>query len=580
LHVLILICTTLLFVIPGLLIIALLYEGRSWQEIFLRGPSVGFAAAIFLAFALSYIDLALFWFTWASISLALLVSVGRRQLRRPSLASLDVHTGWLIILLCLVMVTRLAPAHWQLMPPGWDSSFHLLLAKKILLTHGMIFDWQPFETSRLNYPVGGHVLLAQFALLTGLPIHTVFKFLIPLFGVITTAQIYFYALRISSRREIALYSATAYGLLAVMGSIDYYRWGGLPNLVGMSFLLECLIVTTEQKPTHKDSVLLGVIFTALFFTHHHVMVTAGVVLAALFGYYVFLGGERQRAKIIFEGLLISLIIGSFYIVPYVLRASTLGSTSVLTFHEMYYSVEFIFDSLGYGFSAMAVLGVAAYTARSLLDAEERKFHPSFLVAAGTIAILFIAFGYVYRGISLALFGLDYVAFTPSRFLTDLVYFLAVFAGYAAWLVQRCLPMRASVGASVAMVSLFLLAYTNHDAWHQLYEPNMSQDSYLALDWISKNTPEKTIILNNNSFAAYVSWRRTLSSPMPISEPQPQSARLSSAEIARLRFSGDDSVEARAWELVAIEPKSAMVAGNEILWQSPNSDTVILRMPAR
>ena len=31
------------------------------------------------------------------------------------------------------------------------------------------------------------------------------------------------------------YSALAYGMWAVYGSIDYYRWGGLPNAIAMAF---------------------------------------------------------------------------------------------------------------------------------------------------------------------------------------------------------------------------------------------------------------------------------------------------------------------------------------------------------
>ncbi len=36
------------------------------------------------------------------------------------------------VVIALVLVTRLLPTQWHVLPPGWDSTFHLLLAKKIL----------------------------------------------------------------------------------------------------------------------------------------------------------------------------------------------------------------------------------------------------------------------------------------------------------------------------------------------------------------------------------------------------------------------------------------------------------------
>jgi hypothetical protein len=176
LHFLLLAFTAALFILPGLLIVLVLYKGRSWEEVVLRGPGVGFATAIVLAFALSYFHLALFLFAWMVLSVVLLLLVRKSSVQRPTWASLDVYNAWLIVLLGIVLTVRLAATRWEVLPLGWDSSFHLILAKKILLTHGMISDWLPFENARLNYPVGSHVLLAEFSFLTGLPIHTVFKF--------------------------------------------------------------------------------------------------------------------------------------------------------------------------------------------------------------------------------------------------------------------------------------------------------------------------------------------------------------------------------------------------------------------
>ena len=85
----------------------------------------------------------------------------------------------------------------------------------------MIYDWEPFENTSLNYPVGSHFLIAVLATLTQLPLHTVFKLLIPLLGILTTAQIYLFSLQVAKNKEVAIYSALAYGCCTPKpGNID------------------------------------------------------------------------------------------------------------------------------------------------------------------------------------------------------------------------------------------------------------------------------------------------------------------------------------------------------------------------
>ncbi|MEW9805688.1 hypothetical protein ABUE31_06820 [Mesorhizobium sp. ZMM04-5] len=562
-----------------MLVVALLSRGRSYEEILLRGPAVGFAAAVYLALVSSYLHLALFWAAWPMLALALFLIVWRIPLRLPWPARLDVVGCWLVIVIALVLVTRLLPTQWHVLPPGWDSTFHLLLAKKILTAQGMIYDWLPFEAAGLNYPVGSHLLIAEFSLATGLPPHTVFKFLVPLFGAITTAQIFVFTLRVSGHRELALYAAASYGLLAVLGSIDYYRWGGLPNLIGMSFFLECLIVSTERRPGMRDVALFGLLFTAIFFTHHHVMVTAGLTFAAMFAVCLLRREEHARARLILGGLLTSLAIGCFYIVPYALKATGLGDTSIFRFEETFISFDSFRHGLGHIFSTLAALGLATWLVLWGLRRQDVRFDLALWVPLVTIASLFVIFAYAVRAITLSLYGTAYAVFTPSRFQTDLVYFLAVFAGYIVFAARRSVPIPVSAGVSVASLALLYLAFENRERWNVLYEPNMPYERYMALDWISKNTPPNTIVLSNDPAAAYVSWRRTLNTPIPISEPRPKRG-LTSKDIVRLRTSKDASAEARTWQLVAVAPLSTAGPGDEVLWANFEREAVILKKRAQ
>src|SRR5204863_5520077 len=118
-----------------------------------------------------------------------------------------------------------------------DPSFHTLIAQKILNSGTIPTDWLPFETVKLNYPVGSHILIAETARLTRIPVYIVFKSLFPVLASLTTLSMYCLALRLLGNRHAAWCGAVAYSFFAVWGSLDYYRWGGLPNLLGMLFLL-------------------------------------------------------------------------------------------------------------------------------------------------------------------------------------------------------------------------------------------------------------------------------------------------------------------------------------------------------
>ena len=88
----------------------------------------------------------------------------------------------------------------------------------------------------------GAVALVALANLSGLPLHAVFRLFIPALGVLTTAQVYLFATRATKSPSIGLGAAIAYGFWAWFGSIDSYRWGGLPNEMGMLLLMWALSV--------------------------------------------------------------------------------------------------------------------------------------------------------------------------------------------------------------------------------------------------------------------------------------------------------------------------------------------------
>src|SRR5208283_28627 len=135
----------------------------------------------------------------------------------------------LALILPAVVILQTDAIMHQLVPLGWDPSFHLLLAKKIALSDHLIRDWLPFEDAALNYPIGSHLLIALFARFSGVPLPRVFQYLMVTFSGVSALAVYALAAEYFGAELVGLYAAIAYSLWAFTGSTDYFRWGGLPN---------------------------------------------------------------------------------------------------------------------------------------------------------------------------------------------------------------------------------------------------------------------------------------------------------------------------------------------------------------
>lgn len=532
----------LALIVPGVVGWTLLFPQKPASERWTLGAAGGLAASVYLAFALSYIRLSLFWPAWAVLTAATLALWLRQRPRAPLVGMPRSAHVWLGIILLLVAVSRFWVALGHYLPPGWDPSFHLLLAKKLLVTGRMIDNWEPFEQIPLNYPLGSHLLVVNLARLSGLPLHTVFNLLIPFLGVVSTALIYALSLELSKSERVAVQAALAYGLWAVYGSIDYYRWGGLPNCLGMLFVVALLTLLAAEEWSRKHTALLSLFFVAVFFTHHHVMLAAGATLAALFAYYLLFERRAGRHIAIALGLTGSALLGCFYIVPYALKARSIHDTGVLVFWEEFYNLHMILARVGVVLAVLAAAGFVWYLCRR----ERWRAAPVLLVTSGTLLALFVLFEYAYRYRIAHLYGHDVAAFTPSRFLTDLVYFLSIFAGYA--MAQLGRTLRAPMGA-VVLVGIGL-AFTNKSVWLEMRHPDLDPRLWQAYRWVDENTPPDTIVLTGEPWAPYGCWRRTLLTPIPISEPQ--SAQTQKFHMARALEAGRLPAEARPCKLVRID----------------------------
>jgi hypothetical protein len=563
--VLIFLVSSLALLVPGACLWALLFPEESIFERCVWGSVCGLAFAVYLAFVLAYWRLSLFWIAWPVLSVGVATLAVYRHLRKGSSFNCLGVTKPVLLILGVVAISRFVPTLIHEWPPGWDPSFHLILAKKVAMADGMIYDWTPFENVPLNYPLGSHFLLVLISRLSGLPLHRVFQMLIPLIGVITTAEVYLLCLRFRLDEEIATFSALAYGFWAAYGSIDYYRWGGLPNALAMTFLLAIIALVAAPARTWRHVGLVALFFAAICLAHHHVMITSGIILAVL-SIYFFFSNQKDAAVAILIGVSGGVLLGSFYLLPYLLKAASLGSTDVFRFNEAQFTIfapKFFLREMGPVFVLFSAGGL-------LLGWRARKKYQGLtylFVICGTLIALYLLSGPIYRQLALRFTGQDYVAFTPSRFLMDMACFMSIFAGYAAYRLRR----RARVSLAIALVCGVFLGLSTYRTWQQMHEGGAPVGSWGAYHWITENTPPDTIVLSTNSWASFASWRRALTSPLPISEPRHLDPDLETMR-KQLR-DGIFSEEALRYELVKVIPPEEIPA-NKLLWKDSNGWSVV------
>ncbi|HUY75346.1 MAG TPA: hypothetical protein VMV29_01145 [Ktedonobacterales bacterium] len=525
-----------------------------------------------------------------------------------------------IVIVAMAALWTIPLAYHQL-PQGWDPSFHSLLAS-VTVDTGRLPSWQPFEPITSNYPYGPHVLMAEISLLTGLAPNQVFGPLLnTIIPLLTGLAMYCFARRALGRHSSALGAIAAYGFLGNWGAIDYGRWGGLPNALGFFLLLVFLTMLFAPGALWMRVIIGGALLGAIPLAHHHVMLTTVALLGA---YALYLATRlltqeftwrRQQAtqantvngwRITFTGALhtsagrafmrlaltsmVALLTVAYYAIPFALRASQLGDTSALTAVDDFSGD--IFGSNGALLWGLAALGMGLLLLRFVGSSgvfaflsgggAPRSRRPvqalNILIGHGNLARVFIAlasgtlllaffFGYdVYRMYSLTHYHHPYTLFTPTRFLTDLTYFLAIYAGVglaalwrlARWLGVVCAAVLRGVGyrertlvtgqtmsgAAFNWVSATLtlalrcalivicIAVGMQALANQIPTRGGQDDPLLATSgvvapgelaafaWVRDHTPQDTLIVNLDAdaqWAPYFTRREAYLAPIPISE---------------------------------------------------------------
>ena len=503
-----LICTGtyLLVVLPGVAAAYSLDRRSNWTRVVALGNVVGLGAAILLGYYVLLAHLPLVFVPAIEYACAVILIIWSRragEAREPETGGVARYLG---LLLLLVFASRAIPTFFNELPQGLtDPPFHTLIAQKILLTGRIPTDWQPFESIRLNYPVGIHILIAEIAKVTHIPVHIIFKMLFPILGVGSTLSVFSLARVISKRRDVAIYSAIAYSFLAVWGSLDYYRWGGMPNLVGMLFVLALADFLLAGGRWAFPA--FGFLAASLALTHHHSALCAAILFG---GYALFrLASRREWDQVLRTtvfGFVVALGLAAPFLIPYAAGAiGEVGKTSVLKFYEPLLPIWRCLGNLGWPLSILGIAGVVV--ARRVLKDHFGLF---LLFWIASFFGVFVSLEYIYRFAVYQTNGGFYTAFTPSRFLTDLGYPLSIAAGVVlARLASALRPVRA-----FALVLVLALAWSA--------TPIRSQTKKIDVDiaafrWLGANAEANALVVTNVPWASYLTWRETTYTPLPASE---------------------------------------------------------------
>lgn len=573
---------SLLWMAPGLIWAWLAYPAPGRLPRLAVGAALGLALQIDLAEPLATTvgvtraSVAAATAVSVAIALALGLAMRVRVVRLPSHAvARRAEARWFIALAAVSVAVCAAPLAWQTVPDGWDPSFHSLLASVTIAT-GKLPTWRPYEPIISNYPYGAHIALAEIGLLTGLQPHQVFGTLLSVVvPALASLQIYTLARRMWRRGPAALGAVAAYGLLGYFNSVDYGAWGGLPNALGLILLLAALEPFFAPGYRWRRLIVAGALLSAVPLTHHHVALTVGllfgvyglalIALAALKRSPTLVRRSARRMLLRLAGVAaLAIALASYSFIPYALRgAHSLGDTEVFAdFHE--YS-GWPFDKNGVALWLLAFSGAALTlwlvwraTPATRSGAQrlrlalwrllpQRSSGQLRLFSALATVALFVAFilgQFTFHDIVWALYHKDETAFSPPRFLSNMTYFLALFAGPTlAWLWQagwrvgvdgerargeasgeargevwlRPL-MRAALIAltlGVAVESLFASGQVGGSAGQ------LAPGELNAFQWVRAHTPTDALVValdgNDAKWAPYFTQREVYITPIPASE---------------------------------------------------------------
>ncbi|MBI3537786.1 MAG: hypothetical protein HY070_09545 [Chloroflexi bacterium] len=528
-------------------------------ERFVLALAAGLAIAIYANFVLTLVNLNLASIAFVAafgFCLLYLLAAFVKTKSRFSLRALSSY-GWLVAIVSGAIILRLYPLYVSEYPGGADTVFHLILARKITLNGILPTDWTPFETIAVNYTLGGHAFIAQISELAGIPLHRAFALIMVALAGMSTALVYVIGKNFFGRDSLARASAFAYAFIANLGSLDYYRWGGLPNETAMTLLLAAFALLWCARD-RASGIFAAITFASIYFVHHHSMLVVFLLAASIVGALWFTA-QRDDARRFAAIFALSLAIASFWLVPYALRIGKLSETLITGFWIFFVRPWEIPTELGIVFTLLIIPGLIA------LARDWSRWRATRVliwgVWTGVLLAAFFFLEYVYRALTKLLTGNAVTVFTPEHFLTDAVYPLAFAAGWtlerAAEYFTRRFGARGKIliatGAAALIIGVGGMIVSGQA--RVVIQP----DEIALYDWIRAQTAPNAMFLENPMWLEYVTWREGSLTPLPVTEPVNDPSVVFKENILKRR----NWVEIAAWQKRTARPLYFITQNEEL-----------------
>lgn len=519
------------FSLPWVFLLWRVFRGRSVLARFFLGGSCGLAASIiacYLFTLLGFFEYCSLWmlFPWALLITRTVYDFGDFSRLVPDRIPYRCLDPWLL-LFPLIAIIFAIPVLMSEYPPGIDPTFHCLVARKIVLSGHLAADMLPFEDIDLNYTQGIHSFIAAVSTISGQPPHMVFQLLHLPFMLLYVAGIYFVARQILKDRIAALLAMAAFALMTDGGRFFIaYTWGGLPTEIAGTFALAFLLLMMKLRSPPEYAAAI-VLCGAMVVSHH---LTALIYFLAVMFFIVsdLLFRRSRLACVIPRRFFIAgcgtLAAYCWFIVPYAMKLSNVGGTSVFRFAEEPMITPWqAVHNFSYLLAVAGIVGIC-YGLKRFHDRPRFRFLLGWFAG---ILLFYVLLDYVYRFGALLIFGEAFSAFIPSRFLFFLTCPLAIFAGLGMRVLMNRLTTFLPRKTSNVVPFFFVagLVVRGFCASLTVAGDTVVRPAVIEVaDLIRSTTPPNAFIfdrlsldLNERCWLSYLTWRQMLLSPVPSTE---------------------------------------------------------------
>lgn len=284
--------TIFLFVLPGLGILRLLFQKRSYTIGEWVGLSSGVSISLYPILALwSYVFNIPFipGFVLLPGILGLLATIWSCRYHLQNMVSTrsfrftfstQFHSiSWLLVT-GVIIATRLLAVEGMVAPAWGDSVHHTTIVQLILDHKGLFQSWLPYAPMQtFTYHFGYHIAMASWSWLSQMKTEQAVLIGSQMLNVLSICTLYPLAVRLAGRNQKAGIGAMIVAGLLTQMPAYYVNWGRYTQLAAQLILPVFIWLLDEYllertKPGARSWIVIAIVSAGLLLTHYRVSVTA------------------------------------------------------------------------------------------------------------------------------------------------------------------------------------------------------------------------------------------------------------------------------------------------------------------